>query len=259
MKNQPFKSLLPLFCAEFIGTAALCFAGLSMVIFNWGSGSILKPLMPGWVLRLISGFLFGTIGCLIGLSRVGKISGAHINPAMSLAFYLQGKMAPGACTGYIVCQMFGAAAGCLPLLYIWGQWGASVKYGMTEVGNAGISVAFLGEILSTICFVIVVFIFVGNKKLRNYTPYTMPFLYCIMVWAEAPLSGTSNNPARSFGPALISYNFQNFWIYIVAPLLGAAIVVLLFKVFRVHRLLHIKSARISFHDAETHPDLQAQQ
>ena len=105
----------------------------------------------------------------------------------------------------------------------------------------------------------VVFIFVGNKSLRNYTPFAMPFLYGIMVWAEAPLSGTSNNPARSFGPALISYDFQNFWIYIVAPLLGAAIVVLLFKVFRLHKLLHIKSARISFHDAETHPDLQVQQ
>lgn len=259
MKKQPFKSLLPLFYAEFIGTAVLCFAGLSIVIFNWGNGSILKPLMPAWALRLLSGFLFGTIGCIIGLSRVGKISGAHINPAMSVAFYLQGKMSPGACAGYIVSQMLGAAAGCVPLLFIWGQWGLSAKYGMTVVGHAGITAAFLGEIITTLCLVMVVFIFVGNKGIRNYTPYTMPFLYCIMVWAEAPLSGTGNNPARSFGPALISDDFQNFWIYIAGPLLGAVIVVFIYKTFRLHRLLHIKSARISFHEAETHPDLQIQQ
>lgn len=87
-------------------------------------------------------------------------------------------MAPGACAGYIVIQMLGASAGCLPLLFIWSKWGASANYGMMMVGDAGISAAFLGELLSTICLAIVVFIFAGNKKLRNYTPCTMPFLYC---------------------------------------------------------------------------------
>lgn len=257
-KNQPVKSLWPLFIAEFIGTALLLAVGLSIVIFNWGDGSITAKLIPsaGWR-RLLTGFLFGTTGCIIGLSRVGKISGAHINPAMSFAFWLQGKMTAGACAGYIISQMLGAAVGSLPLL-LWQHQGKSIQYGITLPGSAGVTTAFFGEIITTICLVAVVFVFVGIKKIRNYTPYAMPVLYGTMVWAETNWSGTSTNPARSFGAAFISNFYQYYWLYVVAPLVGAAIVVGAFKLFRLRKLLHIKTARLSHHEMETHQSLQTQ-
>jgi aquaporin Z len=250
------KSFLPLFFAEMIGTALLLGVGLSVVIFNWGEASDLARMIPSVEMRrFLTGFLFGTTGCLITLSPVGRISGAHINPAMSFAFWLRGKMKTYALIGYVIAQLIGAAIGSLPLFF-WGNQGKSIQYGITLPGPAGLAAAFTGELVTTMTLVILVFVFVGSKRLRNYTPFTMPFLYGFMVWGETVYSGCSTNPARSFGPALISNFYDHFWIYLAAPLLAAGIVVGLFKLLRLHKLLHIKAARISFHDSATHDCLK---
>lgn len=250
------KSLLPLFIAELIGTALLLTVGLSVVIFNWSDGSPVAEWIPSVGLRrLLTGFLFGTTGCLITLSPVGKISGAHINPAMSVAFWLRGKMKTHALVGYVIAQLIGAAIGCLPLL-LWGEQGRSVQFGMTLPGAAGLPSALIGELLTTMALIITVFVFVGSPKLRHFTPYTIPFLYGFMVWAETVYSGCSTNPARSFGPALINLNFNQYWIYVAAPLTAAVLVVGLFRLFRLHTLLHIKAARISYHESETHESIK---
>jgi aquaporin Z len=81
------KSLLPLFIAEMIGTALLLTVGLSIVIFNWGDGSPVAELIPSVEMRrLLTGFLFGTTGCLITLSRVGKVSGRILIRRCQLPF-----------------------------------------------------------------------------------------------------------------------------------------------------------------------------
>ena len=251
--NRPIWHL---YLSEFIGTALLLAVGLSVVIYDWGSGSWVAQLIPSVpARRLITGFLFGTTGCLITLSPVGKISGAHINPAMSFAFYLRGKMKTYALAGYILSQMLGAVVGCLPLL-LWGRQGASVQYGITLPGSAGIMPAFWGEVITTAIFVTVIFVFAGQRKLRRFTPFTVPLQFSLMVWAESAYSGTSTNPARSFGPAVISYDYHYFWIYVVAPLLGAAIVVGVFRLLRLHELLHLKAARVSYHDESTHESIK---
>ncbi len=250
------KSLLPLFISEMIGTALLVLVGLSIVIFNWGDGSITAHYIPSVeARRLLTGFLFGTTGCLITISPVGKKSGAHINPAMSFAFWLHGKMKTPAFIGYVISQMLGAALGAIPLL-LWGQQGKSVLYGATVAGPAGVNDAFWGEVITTIGLVATVFIFVGTKKLKNYTPFTMPFLYCFMVWAETAYSGCSTNPARSFGPALVAQYFTNYWLFVIAPLLGAFITVAFTRIFRNFKLMHIKAARLSFHNSPTHESIK---
>jgi len=242
------KDLIKMYLSEFIGTALLLGVGLSVVIFNWGEGSVMTRLIPSLPLRrALTGFLFGTTGCLVTLSPVGKISGAHINPAVSIAFWLRGKMKTYLMTGYIISQMLGAIAGCLPLL-LWQNQGKSINYGNTIPGNAGIWPAFLGELITTACLIIVIFIFVGSKKLRNYTPFTMPFLYGVMVWAETTLSGCSTNPARSFGPAVVSGVYHTYWLYIAAPLTGVFLIAGIFNSLRLHRYYDIEAARISFHD-----------
>jgi len=209
------------FLSELVGTALLILIGLSFVIFNFGAGSPMLSWFPDPGLRrLITGFLFGTTGALIAVSPIGKHSGAHINPVVTLAFWLRKKMGAGHALGYIAAQLSGAILGSLPLL-AWGQMGASAYFGATIPGAAyGSFMATLGEIVTTFFLIIGLFTFIGHKRLRAFTPLLFPFLYAIMVFLEAPISGTSTNPARSLGPAVISGVWQGWWVYWAGPVLG---------------------------------------
>ncbi len=246
-----------LFFSEFIGTGMLLLIGLSFVILNWGEGSLVAQLVPvPWQRRLLTGFLFGCTGCAVSLSKVGKISGAHINPAVSIAFWLRGTMKTPAMVGYIVSQLLGAVAGCLPLL-LWGRQGKSISYGNTVAGNGGMVAAYTGEVLTTAALITLIFCFGGSKKLRHYTPFAIPLLYGVMVCLEAPFSGCSTNPARSFGPAVVSGVWNGFWLFWAAPVTGVVIVVALFRLTRLHHLYKLKTARVAYHDHLTHESLRA--
>lgn len=207
--------------SELIGTALLVGVGLSFVILNFGDGSPIVALFPNAGLRrAITGFLFGATGALIAISKVGKISGAHINPIVTLAFRIHGKMTSRDAIGFILAQFIGAVVGSVPLL-LWGKMGRSVGFGNTAPGaDYSDWIALAGEIITTIGLIVGLFIFLGHKKLRRYTPLLFPFLYAFMVWLEAPVSGTSTNPARSLGPSVISGIWSGWWIYFVGPLIG---------------------------------------
>lgn len=210
-----------LFASELIGTAILVLVGLSLVIFMFGAGSPMERLIPSeGMRRLITGFFFGTTGACIALSPVGKISGAHINPVVTLGFRLFGKLDGWTTIGYIVAQLIGAAVGSLPLL-IWGMMGKSVAFGATFPGPGyTLPIVMLGEVSTTFAMVALLCVFLGFRKLRPFTPAIFPPLYAIMVWVEAPISGTSTNPARSLGPAIISGQWESWWVYWVGPLIG---------------------------------------
>jgi aquaporin Z len=218
------KSLWQKYLAEFLGTAILLMLGLSLVIFMFGEGSPGSHIIPAYKLRqCITGFLFGSIGASIALSPIGNISGAHINPAVTLAFRLFGKIDLKTSLGYIIAQLAGGIAGCLPLL-IWGTMGQSIYYGGTMPGkDYSILTVLLGEIITTFCLVTGLCLFLGFHKLRRFTPFMIPFLYAIMVPLEASISGTSTNPARSLGPSIISGNWEGWWIYWAGPIIGTLI------------------------------------
>ena len=223
------RKIVSIYLSECIGTALLVFVGLSIVIFNNGDGSPIKALFPSPGLRrALTGFLFGTTGCLITLSPVGRISGAHINPIVSLAFRLKKRMSTQHTIGFIIAQLIGSVIGAVPLL-LWGRQGASVGYGATLPIPGPFIIPFLGELITSFLLVAGIFFFTGHKRLRRWTPFLTPPLYCLMVYAEGPLSGTSTNPARSFGPAIISGLWTGHWIFWLAPICGALLAVLLFK------------------------------
>lgn len=227
---------LKAYLSEFIGTALLVLVGLSAVIFINGKGSPIIKLIPdAGIRRAVSGFLFGTTGCLITISPVGKISGAHINPVVSIAFWLRKNMQFKNMLGFITAQMAGAALGCLPLL-LWKNQGQSMDYGATIPSS--LNAAFIGEIWTTFVLIAVIIFFTTHNKIKNFTPFMMPVIYGVMVFVEAPLSGTSTNPARSFGPDIISNVWTGYWLYWIAPIIGTLIAVL---VFRVGWLKHLKS------------------
>jgi aquaporin Z len=245
-----------LFASEAIGMALLLFFGISIVIFNWGEGSVVAKWIPSPTIRtILTGFLFGSVGCLIALSPVGKVSGAHINPAVSLAFWLRGKMNTVTMIGYIISQMVGAILGCLPLL-LWGQQGRSIQYGITQPGEAGVGFAFVCEVFATACLILYLYIFIGTKYLRNYTPYGIPLLYSFLNPFVAAYSGDSTNPARSFGPAVITGNFNYYWLYWAAPVTGVLLITAYFRWLRLVRHYRIESARISYFESKTPESLK---
>jgi aquaporin Z len=221
-RSLPWKP----FVAELVGTALLVAVGLSVVIFDFGRGSPLLHWLPSAAgRRALTGFLFGTTGAAITLSPLGKESGAHINPAVTFAFWLLGRMRTRHAAGYVACQLAGALIGALPLL-AWGSMGRSVTYGATLPGPGyGMLPALLGETIATFALIFGLFVFLRDRWLRVFTPALFPPLYAIMVWLEAPISGTSTNPARSFGPAVISGDWTGWWIYWLGPLIGTLLAV----------------------------------
>jgi aquaporin Z len=210
------------FRAELVGTAVLVLVGLSLVVLMFGEGSPIPDVLPseGWRL-FITGFLFGTTGALIALSPVGKRSGAHINPIVTLAFRLMGKLDLRTSVGYIAAQLAGAILGSVPLL-AWGAMGRSVSFGATLPGEGySFRAALLGEVITTFAMVTLLCVFLGFRRIRPFTPALFPVLYAIMVYMESPISGTSTNPARSLGPAVISGHWEGWWIYWIGPVIGS--------------------------------------
>jgi len=210
------------FISEFLGTAILLLGGLSIVILMFGTESPMAQIIPAVKIRqIITGFLFGSIGASIALSPIGKVSGAHINPAVTMVFWLFRKIEGRLMITYILAQLTGAVVGSLPLLF-WGQLGKSIEFGVTVPGSGyPLSTVLLGEVITTFTMVSLLSIFIGFKQIRKFTPFMFPLLYAIMVPLEAAISGTSTNPARSLGPAVISGNWEGWWIYLIGPLTGA--------------------------------------
>ena len=237
-----------LFFSELVGTAVLLLGGLSLVIFMSGAGSPMERVLPSITVRqAITGFLFGCVGASIAVSHVGKESGAHINPAVTLGFWLMQKLDSRTALGYVFAQLVGAYLGCLPLL-AWGSMGRSVAFGATIPGQGYTTgTVLMGEAVTTFALVAGLSVFIGFRSLRPFTPAMIPFLYSVMVPLEASISGTSTNPARTFGPALISGRWEGWWIYWVGPIIGtlAAILVCssLARRIEVAKLYHFESDR----------------
>ena len=252
MKEEKKEVVFSPFISEFIGTAVLIGVGLSFVILNFGNGSPLIKIIPdAGIRRALTGFLFGTTGGLIALSPVGKYSGAHINPAVTLAFWLRGKQQGKYALGYVIAQVLGGAAGAVPLL-LWGKTGKSIYFGASLPGqHYGELPAVLGEIITTFALVAGLFLFLGHKRLRPFTPALFPFLYAIMVFLEAPVSGTSTNPARSFGPEVVSGNWHYWWVYWAGPAAGAMFAILLFKL-NLFKKLEFEVAKVYHFEHDPH-------
>jgi aquaporin Z len=212
-----------LWLAEFVGTGLLVAVGLSLVIVDNSPAGPVAPVLGQGARLALTGGLFGTVGATIAVSPVGKVSGAHINPIVTLAFVLRRRMRPWLGAGYVASQLAGAAAGGL-LLLPWGRTGALVQYGATVPGRSyGDLWAMAGEVVTSAALIALLFTFIGSRRLRRWTPLLFPPLYCAMVYLEAPVSGTSTNPARSLGPALVAASWHGWWVYWAGPVLGAVL------------------------------------
>lgn len=184
------------------------------------------------------------IGVVMGLTAIGLIyspwgkrSGAHLNPAVTLAFWAMKRMKTTDALGYMVAQFVG---GVLGVLLAWAVCGLAlanppVHFIVTAPGIAGVDVAFLAELFISALLFGLVLLFVGQRKLAPYTGLMAGMLVALFIYFEAPLSGMSMNPARSFASALPAGDWSYLWLYFLAPILGMQISAGLYRLFHAPR------------------------
>lgn len=215
------------FYAEFFGT-------MFLVLLACGSAVLAGPSIGG----LGIGLCFGLV--LICLCYcIGNISGCHVNPAVSFAMLIAGRMSAKDFVMYVVAQLLGAAVGAAFLFWLFDMGGEAFKYGgiTADSGNylaanvcqPGVSqgMALFTEILLTMFFVFIILGATDPKKgFGKFAGLAIGVGLGLVNIVGIPVDNCSVNPARSFGPALFSPNaWPDFWIMVVGPLVGAALAV----------------------------------
>jgi aquaporin Z len=216
--------------AELLGTAILVFFAVGTATLMFGfrldGGSIAAGI-------LATALAFGLV-LLALVYAIGPISGCHVNPAVTIGFVASGRMALGEAIGYWVAQFAGATSGAAVL---YGVFSGSRFYSTSAVGlgtdgwgkhsliglNAG--GAFVAEVLLTFLFVLVVLAATSHVASAGFAGLAIGMGLTVVHLIGIPLTGTSVNPARSFGPALIVGGdaLSQLWLFIVAPLVGGIV------------------------------------
>lgn len=214
------------YIAEFIGTAVL-------VIFGCGSAVAANTLLgnagqtvPLAFSTLLIAFAFGLSIVAMAYS-IGNVSGCHINPAVSFGLLVAGKMEVKDFIGYVVAQFIGGIAGAGILTIFFGSNESLGQNGYAEASALGTSmgVAFLVEVVLTFVFVLLILGVTSKPEFSSVAGLMIGLTLVLIHILGIPFTGTSVNPARSFGPALLAGGLvlKQVWLFIVAPLAGAAI------------------------------------
>jgi aquaporin Z len=163
-------------------------------------------------------FAFG-LALLAGLYAFGEVSGGHFNPAVSLGFFLDRRLPAADLVGYWVAQFLGAILASVVLLIATSQ--DDVASTATKPASDG--TAFVIEVAFTAIFVLVILQASRSENFGSSALLAIPLTLLAIHFAAIPFSGSSVNPARTFGPDLVGNTWTGIWIYLIAPPLGAAI------------------------------------
>ena len=152
----------------------------------------------------------------------GQRSGAHMNPAVTLAFLRLHKISLRHALGYIVAQMLGGVAG---IYLVWIVFGATfssppISFVTTVPSDGAVIAAFFAELSMSALLMLMLLVSTRNKRSAPYTGLLVGVLIFAYISLESPLSGMSINPARSLASALPAHKWTSFWLYLVAPILG---------------------------------------
>jgi len=172
--------------------------------------------------RFLMGLAMGGTAVALIFSPWGKRSGAHMNPSTTLTFYRLGRVEPWDAVFYVAAQFAGGIAGTLFAAAILGRVIAhpSVDFVVTRPGAGGPWVAFAAELVITFVLMTTILVVSNTKRLARYTGLFAGALVTLYITFEAPLSGMSMNPARTFGSDFAASRYTALWVYLVAPLAG---------------------------------------
>jgi aquaporin Z len=206
-------------CALGFFMISACFFG---ALFENPASPVRQAIPEPFVRRILMGVAMGATAIGIIYSRWGKRSGAHINPSVTLTFFRLGKVKAWDATFYAVAQFLGAVLGVLFSAAILGDYLSQpeVNYVVTVPGRYGVGAAFFAEVVISFGLMTVVLFASNNLTLHRLTGLCAGLLVASYIAFEAPISGMSMNPARTFGSALSAGVWIHLWLYFIAPVLG---------------------------------------
>ena len=217
--------------AEFIGT-------FTLVLVGCGTAMLVGCDAVNGCGYILTAFAFGLV--IVGMAYcVGNVSGCHINPAVSLACLISGRMGISDFIFYVISQVLGAISGaaCLKIIFSLGnvtdKTGGLGSNGLAGVGDSAVA-GLIVECLLTFIFVLVI-LGVTDSKFNHgsFGGVVIGFSLVMVHILGIGLTGTSVNPARSIGPALFAGGaaLSSLWVFIVGPFVGAALAALIYKLF----------------------------
>jgi aquaporin Z len=225
--------------AEALGTAVLVIVGVGVATLSFGFHLAGTSISAGVIATALA---FGFV--LLALAyTLGPISGANVNPAVTLGFVLSGRMSLAEAAGYWGAQFAGGIAGALVL---WAIFSGSPAYSRAAVGlgangwgpkismvGIGVGGAFATEVVLTYIFVTAVLVATSRVGSPGFAGLAIGVALTVVHLIGIPLTGTSVNPARSLGPAIIVGHkaLSQLWLFIVAPLVGGALAALSYRYF----------------------------
>ncbi len=199
------------YIAELIGTFALVFCGTGAIVINQETN--------GSVTHIGVAITFGLI-VMSMIYALGNISGAHFNPAVTIAFTVAKRFSFKNVLPYIIAQLTGAFIASIVLKFLFPE---NLLLGTTLPAGSAMQSFILEFILSFILMFVIITVAHGSKEQGMLAGIAIGSVVLLEAMFAGPISGASMNPARSIAPAIISGNFQHLWIYIFAPTMGMSL------------------------------------
>ncbi|MEC3471136.1 aquaporin [Bacillus tropicus] len=199
--------------AECIGTFVLVLFGTGTAVIGGGVEGI-------GILGIAMAFGLSIVAMAYS---IGTISGCHVNPAVSIAMFINKRMTAKELAYYVIAQILGALLGTVTLVTILKSSGMTLsKLGQNSFGNLGASGSFLVEFVLTFVFILVIMAVTGKKGITNLAGIVIGLTLVLVHLLGISLTGTSVNPARSLAPALFAGGeaISQLWVFIIAPVLG---------------------------------------
>lgn len=206
------------YIAEVLGTFALVFCGTGAIVINEQSGGVITHVGVA--------ITFGLI-VMAMIYALGGISGAHMNPAVTIAFTVAKRFPLKQVLPYIISQTVGAILASLTLKYL---FPSNQTLGATLPAGSAIQSFVLEFILTFFLMLVIINVATGSKEQGMFAGLAIGSTVLLEAMFAGPVSGASMNPIRSIAPALVSGHTKHLWVYILAPILGALFAISIFRV-----------------------------
>ncbi len=224
------------FFCELVGMALVVFVGLSAIAVFFGIPGAVVALPNEWMRIFLATLVFCVFLISLVKSPIGKISGCHLNPATSFAFYLEGLLKLDALLIYVAGQILGATLGAYLFEIAWASVSASIHFGVPLPAATLSLPAVAGiEAMLTCGSISLAFYFMHHERVHPYCPYVTAIYLIAMKLVAASFTGAGMNPARALGPSFVAGDYRTVFAYVIGPLLGAAAAHLIHRIFGLKR------------------------
>jgi len=219
-----------------------------VVLLEYPASPVRQALPDPVVRRVLIGIAMGLTAIAIIYSPLGQRSGAHFNPSVTLTFFRLGKVEFWDTFFYVIAQFVGGVTGVFLAAVVVGELVAdpSVQYAVTVPGMSGAGIAFLAELVISFILMSMVLRVSNTPRLARFTGLFAGAMVATYISLEAPYSGMSMNPARTFASAFPAQIWTALWIYFTAPLLGMLLAAELY--LRQHGVHQVFCAKLHHHN-----------